>query len=139
MATVNVRNITLSQTAVLGSKKQELTVTQAGIRYKRDPETRKATAEIEGYYLNVRSPKTGEVQTAKLPLDVADQYAKIRDALDNDQVVEVSFRGTFKGKFWAMLGDNGRVNAGISATASELEIVKIESVADEFLDDEIIM
>lgn len=139
MATVNVRNITLSQTAVLGSKKQELSVTQVGVRYLRDPETRKATAEIEGYYLNVRSPKTGEIQTVKLPLDVADQYTQIKEALTTDQQVIVSFHGTFRGRFWAMLGDNGRVNMGISATASELEIIRIESVDDEFLDDEIIM
>lgn len=139
MATVNVRNITLSQTVVFNSKKPELTVTQAGIRYKRDPETRQATTELEGYFVNVRSPKSGEIQTVKLPLDVADKYEQIRDALDTDQQVIVSFHGTFRGKFWSMLGDNGRVNAGISATASELEIVKIESVADEFLDDEIIM
>ena len=140
MSTVNPRAITLSQTSAFGSKKQELTAPQIGIRYKRDPETKQAPTEIDGYNLNVLSPRTGEVQTVKLPSAVADKYDAIQSALKSNQTVVVSFNGTFKAKFWAMLGDNGRVNMGISATASELEVIRIESIADDdFMDEEIIM
>lgn len=139
MSTVNPRAITLSQTATFGSKKQELTATQIGIRYKRDPETKQATPEIDGYNLNVLSPRTGEIQTVKLPSTVADKFETILSALKSNQTVVVSFNGTFKAKFWAMLGDNGRVNMGISATASELEIISIKDYSDDFMDDDIIM
>jgi hypothetical protein len=141
MASVQTRGIILSQTATFNSKKPDLTVTQVGIRYKRDHETRQATSEVEGYFVNVASPRTGEIQTVKLPPDVSDQISKIRTALQEDQQVIVSFKGTFRGKFWAMIGDNGRVNTGISATATELEIVKIEMINDEYdcFDDDVIM
>jgi DNA-binding transcriptional MocR family regulator len=134
MASLQTRGITLSQTAAFNSKKQELTATQAGIRYKRDPETRLATSEVEGYFVNVASPRNGEIQTVKLPTNVSDKISRIRTALEEDQQVLVSFKGTFRGKFWAMLGDNGRVNTGISATATELEIVKIEAFDDDLVD-----
>lgn len=139
MASVNVRGIALSQTSTFNSKKQELTVAQAGVRYKRDPETHLSTSEVEGYMVNVLAPRTGEVQTVKLPLAVADQFNKIKSALEEDKIVTITFKGTFKAKFWAMLGENGRVNMGISATASELEIASIEDFQEDFLDDDIIV
>lgn len=138
MSSLNPRGVTLSQTAAFGTKKQELIVTQTGIRYKRDPETRQATTNVDGYNVNVQSPRTGEVQTVKLPMNVADTISKIKNALESDQIVTVSFKGTFRGKFWAMLGENGRVNQGISATATELEIVEIKDLEDDFMDDDMI-
>ena len=139
MGSVNPRGITLSPTSTFGTKKQDLIVAQVGIRYKRDPETKQATEDIDGYNINVLNPRTGEVQTVKLPRETESQIDKIKKALNENQTVLVSFKGTFKGRFWAMLGDNGRVNMGISATASELEIISIEDYSDDFMDDDIIM
>lgn len=139
MSSVNPRGVTLSQTSAFGSKKQELTATQIGIRYKRDPETKQATTEIDGYNLNVLSPRTGEVQTVKLPPTVADKYELIQSALKSSQTVIVSFNGTFKAKFWAMKDERNNINMGLSATATELSIISIEDLQDDFMDDEIIM
>ena len=139
MASANVRNIVLSQTSAFNSKKQELTVTQVGERYKRDPETKQATKEIEGYMVNVLTPRTGEVQTVKLPLTVKEQFTTIKTALAEEKVVIISFNGTFKAKFWAMKGDDNRINMGLSATATELSIISIEDLHDEFMDDDIVL
>ena len=136
MASLNIRAITLSQTAAFSSKKQELTVTQAGVRYKRDPQTHQPTSEVEGYMVNVRTPRTGEVQTVKLPLEVADTIHKIKSALEDEKLVQVTFKGTFRGRFWAMNDAGGRINMGLSATASALEIVSIEDMQDDILADE---
>lgn len=135
MASLNVRAITLSQTAAFSSKKQELTVTQAGVRYKRDPQTHQPTSEVEGYMVNVRTPRTGEVQTVKLPLEVADTIHKIKSALEDEKLVQVTFKGTFRGRFWAMNDAGGRISMGLTATASALEIVSIEDMQEDILDD----
>ena len=55
-------------------------------RCKRDPETRQATDEIEGYAVNVLSAK-GEPQTVKLPIDSAPVVNQIHDALNEDKFV----------------------------------------------------
>lgn len=139
MSCLNTRGIVLSQTAAFGTKKQDLLVTQTGIRYKRDSATKQPTSDIDGYNINVQSPRTGEIQTVKLPINVADTISKIKTALESEQLVTVTFNGTFKGKFWAMIGDNGRVNQGISATATDVEIVDIKDIQDDCFDDMIDM
>ena len=139
MSYLSPRGVILSQTAAFGTKKQDLVVTQTGIRYKRDPETKQPTSDIDGYNINVQSPRTGEIQTVKLPISVADTINKIKTALEAEQLVTVTFNGTFKGKFWAMIDDNGRVNQGISATATDVEIVDIKDIQDECFDDMIDM
>ncbi|MCR4598408.1 MAG: hypothetical protein K5678_05180 [Acetatifactor sp.] len=131
MSSVNVRSISLNQTTVLGSKKTEVVLTQLAERYRRDPVTREATTELEGYNVTVQSPRTGEPQTVKLPRDCESVINEIREALAADKVVTVTFNGTFVGKFWAMYTD-GRVKQGVSATATSIAIVSVKDRDDEF-------
>ena len=138
MPTLSPRDVVLSQTTAFRTKKVDLAVAKVSLRYKRDRETRKATDELDGYNVDVIAPKSGEVQTVKLPLEVAETVKQIQSAIDADMLVTVSFNGTFKGKFYALLND-GRIKQGISATATELSIVKIEAYDDDFADDEIDM
>lgn len=131
MASLSVRNILLSQTGAFGSKKPDLTVASVVERFKRDPETHQPTTELEGFNINVISPRTGEVQTVKFGLEVKENYEKIRDGLAHDMIVKVNFNGTFRARFYAMAGENGKINQGLSATATELQIVSVEALDDD--------
>lgn len=131
MPSVNVKNIVLNQTSVMGSKKPEVVANACAIRYKRDIETKLPTEEIDGYSVNVLSAR-GEVQTVKLPEKSASVIEKIKEALADDMVVKVTFTG-FKGRFWAMLRD-GHIVQGISCNADSVEISAIEQLADDDID-----
>ncbi|WP_026669313.1 hypothetical protein [Butyrivibrio sp. AE3006] len=137
MPTVNPRNVKLSQTAALGSKSRNVTANGVATRFKRDPATNQPTQEIEGYAVNVLSAR-GEVQTVKLPKTTEDQIEQIKTALSEDKVVQVTLDG-FVGKFYAMLDrQTGRLIQGISATATDIKIVSVEDLVEDF-DDEVIM
>jgi len=140
MASVTARGIGLSMTSTLGSKRQDVVCVATAQRRKRDPETRQVTDEIEGYAVNVLSAK-GETQTVKLPLESAPVIQEIQEALSADKLVRVSFE-KFVGRFWAMLdATTGRVNQGVSVTASAVKIASIEDPADELdeLMDEVVL
>lgn len=134
MATLNTRNIILNQTALFNSKKAELDVVSAGSTFRRDKVTNEPTDEVTGFWVNVRSPKTGEVQTVKIPTEQEENVNKIKNALQQDKLVKVSFNGTLRAKFWAMMLD-GQLKSGITASANDCEIISIEDPADEFDDD----
>ena len=85
-------------------------------RYKRDPETRQATDEIEGYAVNVLSAK-GEPQTVKLPIDSAPVVNQIHDALNEDKLVRVSFGGRLYAVLQNILSN---MNRDIASKASLL-------------------
>ena len=130
MSSVNPRNITLSQTSVLGSKKSEVVCTSVQTRFKRDPETRQATDEIEGYAAVVLSAR-GESQTVKLPDTVKDEIVRISEAIQQDKVVKVVFTN-FRGKFWAMNNPNtGKLNQGISVNASDVKVISVEDPSED--------
>ena len=134
MASVNVRNVTLSQTTVLGSKKSEAVCTAVQTRFKRDSESHQPTDEIEGYAANVLSSR-GETQTVKLPESVKEEIDRIKDALAQDKVVKVTFTG-FKGRFWGMMNPlTERVNLGISVTATDIKVASIEDPLEEDFDE----
>jgi hypothetical protein len=129
--TVNTRNVSLSQTCVLGSKKPDVSVSSVGERYKIDPTTRQRTDVLDGYYVNVYSSR-GEVQTVKLGVNVADKIEEIKKAVEQNKVVQVNFNKTFKAKFYAMIIDS-RLMQGISASATDIQIVSVEdAVFDDF-------
>lgn len=135
MASVAVRNLLLSQTTVLGTKKSAVVCTGVLERKKRDPETRQVLDELEGYACNVLSGR-GETQTVKLPIDCKDEIVKIREALADDKIVKISFT-KFVGRFWAMIdNDSGRIAQGVSANASGVQLVSVEEPEqDDFMDD----
>lgn len=134
MASVTVRNLLLSQTTVLSTKKPAVVCTGVLERRKRDPETRQVLDELEGYACNVLSGR-GETQTVKVPLACKEEVEKIREALNDDKVVKIGFT-RFSGKFWAMQDSSGRLNQGISATATDVKLVSVEDPEeDDFMDD----
>jgi len=137
MACRDFRTMILGQTTVMGTKKQDLPVIATAVRRKRDPETKLITDEVEGYAINLLAPNNGVVQTVKLPADVAPVIEQIKEALDAQKVVTVNLGGTFKAKCWAMIDPTtGRLNQGVSATATQLSIVSIkEPDEEEFFDD----
>ncbi len=131
--TRNPRGIRLNQTAVFDTKRKELKCDGVATRFKRDPETKLPTAEIEGYAVNAFTAH-GEVQTVKLPLEVEPKIEEIRNALTKDKIVKVSF-ANLVGKFWAMQDQNsGRLLQGISVTASDVEIISIEDPSEDDID-----
>ena len=89
----------------------------------------------DGYNLTFYALRSGS-QTVKLPKDVEPQLKKIKEALDHDAFVSVSFGtpSTFRARFYAM-ESGGRVIQGITANAEKLEIVSIEQPDLDDLDD----
>ena len=134
MATLDTRRVVLSQTTLFNSKKPELDVVSAGSTFRRDKETNEPLDEIIGHWINVRSPKTGEIQTIKLPLEQEENIKKIKEALQEDKLIRVSFNGTLRAKFWAMV-QAGQLKQGITANAKDLLIISIEDPVSEFDDD----
>jgi len=136
MANLALRDFLLNQTTVTGRRSPEVTVEDVHGRYKRDPETRQATDELDGVNVDIIAAK-GKIQTVKMPLSVKETTDKIAEALADHKLVTVNFgekASTLKGRCYAML-QNGALLSGVSCTATEINIVKIEDIVDESFDE----
>ena len=133
MATISLKDIHLNQTSITGKRKQDVVLTDMRPRYAMD-ENRNRTDIIEGYNVDIVAAR-GMAQTVKLQCTLeAKVIEQISDAFANGKTVYVDFGtpSTLKGRPYAMLSD-GRLLSGVSCTASELHIVKIED-DDEDID-----
>ena len=136
MGTIGFRDFELNQTTLTGRRNTYVTVDAVHDRFKRDPETRKATEELDGVNVDIVAAK-GKSQTVKLPLDCKATTDKIAEALRNNKVVKVNFGekgSTLRGKCYAM-NVNGQLLSGVSCTAQEINIVAIEDLLDDSFDD----
>lgn len=130
MSSIGFKDFTLSQTQIVGRKKSEVTVEQIHIRNKVDPVTRRLTEERDGYSVDILTAR-GKIQTVKLPESAVAEatYRKIREALDRHDIVTVNFgaqASTMRGTCYALNTKDGSLLKGVSATATELNIVSIE-------------
>lgn len=135
MSNLTFRDFSLNQTTILGRRTASVTVDSVAYRYKRDPETRKPTSEMEGVNVDIIAAR-GKCQTVKLPITCKDTVEKISEALRNEKIVKVNFGesgSTLRGRCYAMYA-NGQLLSGVSCTATEINIVAIEEPEDD-LDD----
>lgn len=130
MASLQLRDITLSQMSLTRSRKGSVVAVDAKPRYKINNETHTRTDEIEGYSIDVLC--MGKAQTVKVPLACKDTIVNIQQALQAGKTPWVSFDGTLRAKPYALL-NNGNLISGISATASSLVLDKLEE-QDDILD-----
>lgn len=141
MSSIPLNSFTLNQTTILGRRVSTVTVVGARTRFKIDPDTRKRLEnEIEGYSVDIIGA-LGHAQTVKLNIDAQDTVKSIVDALREGKVVTANFGepSTLRGKCYAMLNANGQLISGVSCTASEINIVKLENPDfDDFMYDDII-
>ena len=137
MASINPKFITLKLCNIAPkSSDKTVTVQSVSVRPQYDKRTHKPIPDsIDGYNLTFYALRSGS-QTVKLPKDVEPQIKKIKEALDHDAFVSVSFGtpSTFRARFYAM-ESGGRVIQGITANAEKLEIVSIEQPDLDDLDD----
>ena len=128
MASLQLRDIKLSQTALTGRRSTELVVDAIRVRYKVDQKTRTRTDEVDG--INVDIIVRNKIQTVKLPIIEQSVFDAISDALKANKTVRVNFgdkHSTLVARPYALINRaTNSIVEGISCTASELNIVSIE-------------
>lgn len=70
--------------------------------------------------------------TVKLPLDVKEEWERLKELLENDALVEISFTDLKLTPF-ALVSSSGQLLSGVSAKAKSFQIVK--STADEIMEE----
>lgn len=136
MASLQLRDITLSQMALTRRRQSSVMAVEARPRYAIDPQTRQRTSEVDGYSIDILC--MGKAQSVKLPKECAATVSQVQEALQDGKTVWVSFDGTLRAKPYALLND-GNLISGISASATTLILDKSEK-EDDILDfeDEIV-
>ena len=114
--------ITLSTIAPKMSDK-DVEIVELKNNYRRG-EDGKPTQEQIGYLAEFLCTR-GTTQSVKLPLTAKENVRKAQEALDREAVVRGKLIDLDM-KVYSMLGSNGKPLTGITATASDLEIIKIE-------------
>lgn len=131
--TIGFGDFSLTQTILTGRRTTDVTVDAVHDRFKRDPETRKQTTELEGVNVDIVAAK-GKIQTVKLPLACKETTDRILEALKLNQIVRVNFgekASTLRGRCYAMQTSTGQLLQGVSCTATEINITGIEDVLDD--------
>lgn len=72
----------------------------------------------------------GDTLKVKFPVDVAEKIATLKTHLENDELVEISFKG-LKLTPYAMKANDGSILSGVSAKADDFEIFVKELDLDE--------
>lgn len=138
MASISFKDFELNQTNITGKRHPSVMVDAIKFRYKVDPETKQRTEEKDGTAVDIYT-KYGKLQTVKLPEGaVSDEtFQQIQQALKERKIVKVNFgstASTLRGRCYAMLS-NGQLIQGVSATATELNLVSIEEPEFDDIDD----
>ena len=81
--------------------------------------------EIVNYTVDCAAYR-GDTLKGKFPVDVAEKIAVLRKHLENDELVEIGFKG-LKLIPYAMKANDGSVLSGVSAKAEDFEIHVVES------------
>lgn len=139
MASISFRDFTLNQTNITGRRNPVVTVVETRPRYKIDPQTRQRTDILDGFNIDIIAA-LGKAQTVKVGLECEETIKKISEALkENNKIVSIDFGtpSTLRGKCYAMM-NNGQLLSGVSATASEVNIVKVEEQEYDDLSDLIV-
>lgn len=136
MSSISFQDFTLNQTAITGKRNTVVNVVAVRPRYKIDNETRQRTDIVEAFTADIVAAH-GKTQSIKLPLDTEPVIKQISDALKDNKIVSASFGepSSLRGKCYAMLDRNSnQLIQGVSCTASEIQLVKIEDPEDDFDD-----
>lgn len=137
--TLELRNINLNQTNITGRRNPVVQVIETRTRYKIDPQTRQRTDELDGFTVTILAALS-RPQDVKVPIETENVIKQIDDALRDEKQVFVTFgtpSSTLRGKPYAMINSSGKLVSGISCTATEIQISRIEDNIDDF--DEIII
>jgi hypothetical protein len=132
MACITFRDFILNMTTLTGRRSNTQTVLDARIRNKIDPTTHQRTDEVDGYTVDIIAAH-GRTQSVKLPKETEATVKQIIDAIRDQKVVKVNFGepSTLRGRCYALVNSSGQLIQGVSATATEINVLSIE---DEELD-----
>lgn len=129
----NVR-LTLANVARTTTSKT-MPVNEVGVIFKQDAEGNR-TDEIGGYTITCSAYRGDELKI-KFPVTVAEKVAELRNKLENDVEIEVSFTN-LKLIPYALKTKSGDVISGVSAKADDFEIASAN--LDEFVvEDDVVM
>lgn len=133
---LGLRDVTLNQTNILGRRSTVAQVIDTRPRYKIDPQTRQRTEQLDGYTVTILAAHS-KPQDVKLPLEVEEVIKKIDEEIhQNGKQIFVSFgspTSSLHGKFYAMM-NNGQLVSGLSCTATDISIAKIEEQQEDIID-----
>ena len=87
------------------------------------------SSEITNYTVDCAANR-GDVLKVKFPVELADKIETLKNHLENDELVEISFKG-LKLTPYAMKANDGSVLSGVSAKADDFEIHVKELDIDE--------
>lgn len=135
MASINFQDFEISQATITGKKNPVVQILGARLRYKVNPETRQRTEELEGCAVDIAARY--KLQTVKLPLATKTTVEEIITALENKKIVTANFgktASTLRGKCYALI-NGGQLIQGVSATATEINIVSIDEPETEDFED----
>lgn len=138
MASISFKDFELNQTNITGKRHPSVMVDTIKFRYKVDPETKERTDEKDGTAVDIYT-KYGKIQTVKLPAGAVSEelFQQIQQALKDRKIVKINFgstASTLRGRCYAMIS-NGQLIQGVSATATELNLVSIEEPDFDEIDD----
>ena len=91
-------------------------------------ENGKPTSELACYAIDIVANR-GATQKIKLPLELADKITELKTKIDDGAIVRVKFVD-LKMRLFNMKTETGNL-VGITASASDFEITKIESSEDD--------
>jgi len=138
-STLDFNDFEINQTTITGRRKSEVIINAFRPRYKTDPETKQRTGDIEGYNAEISAAR-GKNQNVKLPLNAVtdDVLNKIITALATRKVVKANFgtpSSTLRGRCYSFINQAGQLCKGVTATATEFNLVAIEEPEFDEYDD----
>jgi hypothetical protein len=138
---ITFRDFLLNMTTMTGRRSNSQMVVDARIRYKIDSVThQRIEGEPDGYTVDIIAAH-GRTQSVKLPKETKLVVEKIMDAIRDQKVVKVNFGepSTLRGRCYALINGSGQLIQGVSATATEINILSVEDDEYDCFDDEVIM
>ncbi len=124
----NVR-LTLANIAPTTNAKS-LVANEAGVIKEKGEDGKLIPDRIGGYSVSCTARR--DSITIKFPLDVKEEWEKLKELLENDVLVEISFTDLKLTPF-ALVSSSGQLLSGVSAKAKSFQIVK--STADEIMEE----
>lgn len=130
----NVR-LTLANIATKTSARS-LPVNELGVIKERGEDGKIIPDRISGYSVTCAARR--DTITVKFPLDVKEEWEKLKELIDDDIYTEISFEGLVLTPF-ALKTASGDILSGVSAKARTFQIVKNgkDDLFDEISDEEV--
>lgn len=98
------------------------------ITHKFNSETNQTTEEIEKVSIIILGYK-GSTPAVKLPIELADKVADLKQKLDSDSIIRVNF-DKLKVRAYALINTKGELVSGVSCSAEDFEISTLDEIED---------